>query len=71
MKISLAYINKKHLHFSILKCKVQAINVGGNFIVKYNKYDIVWDYNMAVFSDVLNKSIVLEANILQLRPSRI
>ena len=36
-----------------------------------NKYDVVWDYNMAVFSDVLNKSIVLEANILQLRPSRI
>ena len=36
-----------------------------------NKYDIVWDYNMAVFSDVLNKNIVLEANILQLRPSKI
>jgi hypothetical protein len=37
----------------------------------HNKYDIVWDYNMAVFSDVLNKNIVLEANILQLRPSKI
>ena len=37
----------------------------------WGKFYIVWDYNMAVFSDVLNKNIVLEANILQLRPSKI
>ena len=43
----------------------------GKFYSTTTQYDIVWDYNMAVFSDVLNKSIVLEANILQLRPSRI
>jgi len=52
MKISLAYINKSHQHFSILKCKVQAINVGGSFI-GYNA--IVWDYNMAVFSRCAEK----------------
>jgi len=59
MKISLAYINKSHQHFSILKCKVQAITVGGSFIV--------WDYNMAVFSRCAEKNIVLEANILQFK----
>ena len=57
MKISFAYRNKNHQHFYILKCKVQAINVGGNFIGVQRKYYIVWDYNMAVFPDVL-KNIV-------------
>ena len=69
MKISLAYINKRHQHFSYIEMQSSGNKCWGKFYS--NKYDVVWDYNMAVFSDVLNKNIILEANILQLRPSKI